>query len=321
MNIPDASLYLSEEEQKELLTRRDLRGLWEVLKSWGIIVITFTVVFQWPNVFTVIIALFVLGGRQLGISVLMHDSSHKSLFRSSGLNDFFGKWFGGYPLWTDMLRYRPYHVRHHVHTGLDEDPDTNLTKGFPAGKKSLSRKIFRDLSGLTGVKTFTALMMMHLGYLEFDQGNNPQSIDQSKRSWAEFFRTAYKNLIGPLVANIILFLVLSIFSPFLYLLWVGAYLTAFQFSTRVRSIAEHSMVNHPKDPYENTRTTYANVFERMIFAPHNVNYHAEHHMLMGVPCYNLPRMHDLIKAKGFFERGTLANGYWEILNQASQSRN
>ena len=36
----------------------------------------------------------------------MHDTSHKSMYKSSSLDEFFGKWFGGYPIWNDMLRFR-----------------------------------------------------------------------------------------------------------------------------------------------------------------------------------------------------------------------
>lgn len=319
MNIPDASRFLTDEQQQMLLERNDVKGIVTVAYVWFWICLAFLLVYFYPNVLTVIIALFILGGQQLACSVIMHDASHKSLFRSSWMNDFFGKWLGGYPVLSDLLRYRPYHVKHHVHTGLEEDPDINLTTGYPAGKKSLLRKFLRDLSGLTGIKTTVALIMMHLNYLEFDQGNNPQKIDQSNRTWSDFFRTAISNLSGPILSNIIIFLILSLLDPRLYLLWVGAYLTTFQLCVRVRSIAEHSMVDDRKNPDINTRTTYANWLEKMLFAPLNVNYHLEHHMMMGVPCYNLPKMHQLIKSKGFYENGTLANGYIEILRQAARS--
>ncbi len=318
MNIPDASKYLSKEQQKMLLQRDDIKGLLAVFTVWLIISFGFGIVFFFPNVLTVLIALFILGGQQLACSVIMHDTSHKSLFRTSWMNEFFGKWFGGYPVLNDMLRYRPYHVKHHVNTGLANDPDINLTVGYPAGKKSLMRKIARDLSGLTGIKTTVALIMMHLNYLEYDQGNNPQKIDQSNRTWRAFFQTAIQNLRGPIISNVFLFLILSLFDPRLYLLWIAAYLTTFQFCIRVRSIAEHSMVDDRENPEVNTRTTYANWFEKLLFAPLNVNYHLEHHMLMGVPCYNLPRMHKLIKANGFYEKGTLAKGYLEILKEAAR---
>jgi fatty acid desaturase len=41
----------------------------------------------------------------------------------------------------------------------------------------------------------------------------------------------------------------------------------------------------------NTRTTRANILERLFIAPYYVNYHLEHHLLFYVPCYNLPRVH------------------------------
>lgn len=80
------------------------------------------------------------------------------------------------------------------------------------------------------------------------------------------------------------------------------------------------MVDDREDPNVNTRTTYANWIERMLFAPHNVNYHLEHHMLMGVPCYNLPKTHRLIKERGFYMNGTLASNYLEILGQAAGTK-
>jgi len=318
MNIPDASIYLSPEQQKELLSRSDIRGMLEVLYIWLWIAFAFAIVHLYPNFFTVIAAVFILGGQQLACTVIMHDTSHKSLFHSSWMNDFFGKWFGGYPVLNDMIRYRPYHVKHHINTGLESDPDVNLTTGYPAGKRSLMRKIFRDLSGLTGLKTTIALVMMHLKYLEYDQGNNPKKIDQSNRSLTVFIKTAFNNLGGPIMANLLLFLILSLINPWLYLLWAVAYFTTFQFCIRVRSIAEHSMIDDRENPNVNTRTTYANWLEKMLFAPLNVNFHLEHHMLMGVPCYNLPEMHKLIKQEGFYENGTLANGYVEILKNASK---
>ncbi|MGK0383467.1 MAG: fatty acid desaturase [Bacteroidia bacterium] len=91
----------------------------------------------------------------------------------------------------------------------------------------------------------------------------------------------------------------------LYLLWIAASLTTYQFCLRIRSIAEHSVVPDRLENQTNTRTTYANIIEKMLVAPHHVNYHTEHHLLMTVPSYNLPKMHKLLKARGFFEKGLL----------------
>ena len=70
----------------------------------------------WPNPLTVVLALFVIGGRQLGMSILMHEASHRTLFRDRALNDWAGNWLAAYPVWTDLAPYRPYHLRHHAKT-------------------------------------------------------------------------------------------------------------------------------------------------------------------------------------------------------------
>ena len=64
--------------------------------------------------------------------------------------------------------------------------------------------------------------------------------------------------------------------------------------TRIRNIAEHAVVPDSDDPLRNTRTTRAGFVERLFIAPYYVNYHLEHHLLFYVPCYNLPRVHEIL---------------------------
>jgi fatty acid desaturase len=183
----------------------------------------------------------------------------------------------------------------------------------------MSRKIGRDLSGATGLKGNYGLLAMHLGYLEYSLGGVIHKLDQTGRRAWDVLLTGWRNLRGPLAANAILFVILwATGHPWLYLLWIGAYLTTYNFSLRVRSIAEHSVVPDREDDQRNTRTTYANFVEKLLFAPLNVNYHAEHHLLMTVPCYHLPRMHRMLKERGYYERGVLAPNYVSVLIQAAQ---
>ena len=78
----------------------------------------------------------------------------------------------------------------------------------------------------------------------------------------------------------------------LYLMWVVSYVFVNPLISRIRQVAEHAAVPDrlSPDPRRNTRTVLANPFERMIFAPHRVNYHLEHHLLASVPCYRLRRL-------------------------------
>jgi fatty acid desaturase len=48
-----------------------------------------------------------------------------------------------------------------------------------------------------------------------------------------------------------------------------------------------------------------------------VNYHVEHHLLFWVPCYRLPLMHKILKAKGITNRMEVRPGYVDVIRQAT----
>lgn len=64
----------------------------------------------------------VIGGRQLGLAILMHDAAHGRLFVNRRLNDSVGAWLCAYPVLTSLALYRPYHLQHHRFTQQAEDP-------------------------------------------------------------------------------------------------------------------------------------------------------------------------------------------------------
>lgn len=321
MNRLSPSPYLSREEQKELMKKNDALAGFQVLIHLAWIFVAFALVYFFPTWWAIIVSLWILGGRQLACSVLMHDGGHFAIFSNKKVNDWVGEWLGAYPVFHKMGHYRPYHRIHHLTTGLEEDPDLLLTRGYPTSRRSMIRKFTRDLFGITGIKSFVGLTMMHLGYLTYNLGGKAERVSQENRSWPEFWKILFKNLSGPIIANLILFGICWLAgAPLLYLLWPVAYISTFQFCLRIRAMAEHSMVEDSTDPLRNTRTTYANWFERMFFAPFNVNYHLEHHMMMGVPSYNLPKMHRLIKERGFYEVGLLEKNYWRIVQAAMRKQ-
>src|SRR5207247_10789821 len=123
---------------------------------------------------------------------------------------------------------------------------------------------------------------------------------------------------GVVVTNGVLLAVLALAGhPALYLLWVGAWLTTYSLAMRLRSIAEHGMVPDPADPLRNTRTTLARWWERLLLAPNRVNYHLEHHLVMAVPHYNLPRMHRLLRVRGVLLDAFVTRCYLDVLRLAS----
>jgi len=291
---------LSREEIAELLAPNDWRSLWTLTATWLQIGACFALVAVWPNPLTVIVAVVVLGTRQLGLAVVMHETSHRTLFGNRRLNDAVGQWLGAYPIWSDCEVYRPYHLQHHSKTGTEQDPDIGLTRPFPITRESMRRKILRDLTGRTGIK--------------FAKGSYKRTFGR----WGED-EDARRAAIGVAVTNCVLFGVLAALGhPALYLLWVVAWLTTNTLVTRLRSIAEHAMTEETPDPLRNTRTTLARWWERVLIAPNRVNYHLEHHLLMTVPHYNLPRMHALLSERGVLDRAVVEEGgYLGVLKVAT----
>jgi fatty acid desaturase len=290
---------LSREEIAELLRFEDWRGWGSIAFNWAVVLGAMALVAAWPNPLTVIGALFLIGARQLGFAVLMHEASHRSLLSSRAVNDWAGQWLCAYPIWSDTIAYRPYHLQHHAHTGTARDPDLGLVTPFPITRASLRRKIWRDLSGRTGLKFARA------------------SFRRSAARWRE--PEGRRATLGFVATNALLLGGLAALGhPALYLLWAGAWLTTNTLVTRIRSIAEHALTPDLNDPLGNTRTTLARWWERLLIAPNRVNYHLEHHLLMTVPHYQLPRMHALLRERGALTRACVERaGYAAILRRAA----
>jgi fatty acid desaturase len=102
------------------------------------------------------------------------------------------------------------------------------------------------------------------------------------------------------------------------LMWLLPMATWLPLVSRLRNIAEHALIDqNGTDPLRHARTTRANGLERLFIAPYWVNYHCEHHMFTQIPCWNLPRAHALLKAKGVVDRMEVQPGYATVLRLAS----
>jgi len=295
---------LSRDDIDALLEMRDWKSWRSIAVNWALVAASFVLVARWPNPITVLVAVFVIGARQLGFAVLMHEAAHRTLFRNRRLNDWAGNWLCAYPVWGDLYPYRPYHLQHHAKTWTADDPDLELANPFPITRASLRRKVWRDLSGKTGWKRFRATLKRDLG----------SSRGRVRRN----FDAGLEALHGVAITNgILLALLVAAGHPALYLLWIAAWLTSYSLVMRVRSIAEHAMIPDPESDVGNTRTTLARWWERLLIAPNYVNYHLEHHLLMTVPHYNLPRMHRLLRDRGVLGDACVTHGYPAVLALAA----
>jgi fatty acid desaturase len=284
-----------------------------VILNWAMIAGLFALVAVWPNPLTIVVALIGLGGRQLGCAVIMHEAAHRTLFRSRRLNEWVGNWLGAYPSWSGEVEpYRRYHAVHHAHTGSERDPDLKLATAFPVTRRSLLRKIWRDLSGQTGWKQAKLLIQRDLGVgSRRNQRNRGLKVGQRPD-------VGWHKLAPIAITNGVIFGACWLAGhPAVYALWPLAWLTTYRLALRVRSIAEHGMAEQGDDPFHNTRTILASWWARFFFAPNRVNYHLEHHLVMTIPHYHLPRFHRMLRERGLLDDALLDRGYVDVLRKVS----
>lgn len=305
--------FLTSDEIRPLARRSDAMGALLVAHAYGVIFGAVFLFSLWPNPLTFFLAVILIGSRQLGLAILMHDAAHRALFKSGVLNEWMGVWICGNPILADMAAYRHYHLTHHRHTQTDKDPDLVLSRPFPTTRSSLKRKFTRDLTGQTGLKQLATQIA-----LSFRLAGDTDAVEEAEKM-AQAFKG--NGLRGPLIANAVLFAMMWAIGEWWYwfAFWFLPLMTWFQLVLRVRNIAEHGMVEFCDDPFKNVRTTHAGLLARALVAPYWVNYHLEHHMIMHVPCWQLPRMHRLMLEKGYGSRMTTASGYWDVLRQAGWS--
>jgi fatty acid desaturase len=306
---------LSPAEIRELTRRSNLRGFWAIGSTWAIIAAAFAAVARWPNPATFLAAVIVLGGRQLALAILMHEAAHRTLFANRFSNDVVTDWLCARPVHGNVEKYRKHHLQHHAHTSTDLDPDLSLVTPFPTTRRSLARKFARDLSGATGLKRNAGLLMMDCEVLGYTVAGDAKRLARNGRSTMDYVRAGIRNAAGFFITNAAILGVLALAGhPWVYWAWVIADLTTFNLFVRIRSLAEHACTERTTDPYRNTRTARAGLLARMTVAPVRVNYHLEHHLLVAVPYYRLPRLHALLR-----ERGAVleAPGYLDVLRTVS----
>ena len=295
------SEYLSADERQRVLQRSDLQAWWLVLSTWAAILGLLALAAAFPHPVTVLVVWLVLPGRQLGLSVLMHEAGHNTLFASRRLNQWVGQWLCALPTLNDVNAYATGHLDHHRLAGTAKDPDLPNYRAYPVDRQSFRRKVVRDLTGQTGAKLVTEIV--HGGLSHF--GGATQS--------------GHALLVRQVAVQGVLAGVLVFFDAgWVWGLWFGTLMTSYMLVVRLRQVAEHAAVPDALDPDPrfNTRTVIAPRWQRWLMAPHYVNYHLEHHLMPGVPCYRLPAFRALLVSKGLLAEVPAFSSYQQVLSHA-----
>src|SRR5690349_4148459 len=279
--------------------RAGLRKIPDRANAW-------TVVFAWVSTVAIIVGAaaidhpvtwvlaFVLMGPQFArFASLSHEAAHRLLFTRKRLNDWVGRWVVGYPVFISTDVYRRGHMAHHKDEFGPNEPDMNLYQGYPITKASFLRKLRRDAFFESGWKNFKSLLR---GY------RIPAT------------RGHVTRIVAFQVAIFLVFLLAG--WPQLYvLLWFVPWMTEWRVINRLRSIAEHGGMERSSDRRRTTHTVRQSLLPGFFMVPYNIGYHLAHHVDMGVPWRNLPKLHEELLAAGYITPSLEYSSYRALWRQ------
>lgn len=265
------------ELRTELRRIDDLRNVGSVLLTWGQALVTIGVA-VWIHHPLAYAAAFVLMGPAFArFAIISHEAAHKLLFSNKRWNDAVGRWLLAYPAFIPLDAYRRGHFAHHKEEFGPNEPDLNLYQGYPVTSASFRRKLWRDARGSSGWKNLKGL----LGAL--------------RSTTARPLAVRILAMQLPLVAAAV-----AVGRWWLYpLLWLGPWLTSWRVINRLRAIAEHGGMAQSKDRRQTTHHVRQSLWARFWMVPFNTGWHLAHHVDMGVPWRNLPRLHAELEAAGY----------------------
>ncbi len=266
-----------------------------------------------PRWWVYLIAMGVVGSRQVAMGVLVHDAVHYLLFKNRLLNDIVSDFFLAFPIGMSTTLYRKTHFQHHRFTNTEDDCDLAAQREdgewfeWPKNASEFRRVMIRSILGLN----------LHRGWIMF-------------KHWAPWYHL--RDPISPafpLYARVLYVLNMAAAyaalgwgftnAPWetlkIILLFMIPGTTLVNFAMRLRATAEHIGADN-REELRATRTVLPHWWERWIISPVGVNYHLEHHLFPSVPGPKLAELHrELMTDQEYRDRALVTQGYDGVLKE------
>jgi fatty acid desaturase len=285
------------EVMQALNKRSDLKGLLQIGTHIALILLTGALAWKVQDrIYLLLPVLFCYGTFYVFILNATHEMCHNTVFKTRFLNAFFLRLFC-FLGWRSHFLYWTSHAEHHKYT-LHQPDDLEVVMPRMLTLKEFIRNGFVD--PWTFWATLRQTVLHSRGKLEGEWENYllpPEDVDKHRRLvyWSRFLLVGHATIIG-----------VSIY----FGLWLLPVLTTFGvfYGGWLRFLCNHTQHTGLKDDVPDfrlcTRTVILNPFCRFLYW--HMNYHIEHHMYIAVPCYNLGKLHKLIK----HELPECHNGLW-----------
>jgi fatty acid desaturase len=279
---PYRASLLSREQLRALTQLRPAIAVKDTVIGWLWILAAWVTVALHPSWLVVAIAVVVVGTSYYALLIVGHDGLHRRLFESAERSDFWNDLFIMGPIGAITRINRANHIEHHRATCLPHDPDRHK---YLHDHKEGTLPFAFFLSGLQN-------LYRSLANIFFSSGRSNQGSAGKER-----YRSRDLALLLGWQVTLIAGLTYWIGWWAYPVLWlVPVYLFAYR-ADLVRVFCEHAMLMPDLEADERKRLiTYTSSWlERRFFAPHNMNFHAAHHLWPSVPYYNLPEADRLIR--------------------------
>lgn len=234
------------------------------------------------NFWKALLSAVLLGAVAYRIQFVLHDASHKSLFRSAKLNEIVG-WSFGISVGVNFSRYRYTHMWHHRLTGSTNDPQY---RDYLHGNVSRIRYLMFLISPLMGSRVLPYLGREFL--VKNKSSDNNYNEPRVHPAW----------YLGCLIVVQTELLIISDFGrqPAIAVGFVLGLPTVSLFLARLRAVAEHQ--DFAADQAGFTRSHKFNLVDYLILYDANFNNHFEHHLYPGLSSRHLKKVRNQVDEVG-----------------------
>lgn len=277
------------EELAKLNTRSDLKGFAQTLGFFSFLALSASLAvysaYHWPWYVTLLL-LFWNGMHFHFLGAAFHELVHDSVFRTKWLNRFFTR-VVAFLGWTNQHHYWASHTEHHKYT---LHPPDDLEVKLPKKIRLRHILLYNFINPLWPYYTLSSHISAALGRIPQDvwtQSLFPDSNVEGRRKlvrWERVLVIGHVTIVG-----------VSIYMQW----WMIPLVVTFPMAmgsvvAMLCSATQHMGLSDNTDDYRLCcRTVYLNPYLRLLYW--HMNYHTEHHMYAAVPCYNLGKLHKLIK--------------------------
>ena len=214
-----------------------------------------------------------------------HEFVHNSVFKTRGLNTFFG-YFVSFLGWFNPIAFKASHTRHHLYT-LHPPRDREVRLPIRITLVDYLKIAIIDPIGL--YSTIRGTIVLAFGKIESDwlrEVIDEEGPDTRRRlvAWARFLLVGHALIITSAVVTGQWILALLISLARFYGRWLEFLCNETQHIGLMDNVDDFRLC---------CRTFTLNPVVRFLYW--HMNYHTEHHMYAAVPCYNLHRLHRLVR--------------------------